>query len=167
MRPAFTVLVDVLAQVSGVLRQLTDAEYRAPGPEGVSGSVSQHVRHCLDHVHALEDALRSRQIDYDARDRGGAIEHDRRLAIQTLDHTCARLLEIDDRWLAGLVEVRSQLSADGRRLRVNSTIGRELAFVISHTIHHNATINVLLHQRDRFAPAGFGYAASTPCARSA
>jgi uncharacterized damage-inducible protein DinB len=167
MRPAFSVLVDVLAQVSAVVRQLPDAEYCAPGPHGVSGSVGQHVRHCLDHVHALEASLRTRQIDYDERHRGGALETNRRLALQALDGACARLLELDDRWLPGLIEVRSQLSADGRRLRVNSTIGRELAFVISHTIHHNATINVLLQQRRPLVPAGFGYAASTPCARSA
>jgi uncharacterized damage-inducible protein DinB len=63
--------------------------------------------------------------------------------------------------------VTAQLAADGRTVVTSSTIGRELAFVISHTIHHSAIINVLLRQRHVSTPTGFGYAASTPCALSA
>ena len=167
MTPAFSALADVLAQVAEVVRQLSDDDYRAPGPAGVSGSVGQHVRHCLDHVLALEQALRTRRIDYDARERGGSIEQNRRLALAALDSVRARLLGLDDRWLAGAVEVVAQLAPDSRPIMMTSTIGRELAFVISHTIHHNATINVLLQERRVALPARFGFAATTPCALSA
>jgi uncharacterized damage-inducible protein DinB len=167
MKPAFSALADVLAQVRDVLCALSDDEFRLPGPQGVSGSVGKHVRHCLDHVLALEQALRTGHIDYDARTRGGAIESNRRAALRALAAMQTRLLELDDRWLSRPVEVTSQLSVNGRQVVTNSTIGRELAFVISHTIHHNATVNVLLQQRRRQTPAGFGFAASTPCALSA
>ena len=168
MRPAFHALADVLAQVADVVRRLSDDAYVAPGPRGVSGSVGAHVRHCLDHILALEHALVSRQIDYGARPRGGCLETDRCAAVAALDAARARLLTLDDRWLAGLVQVRTQLARNGRTVENRSTIGRELAFVISHTIHHSATINVLLHQHGEVTtPAGFGYAPSTPCALSA
>lgn len=167
MIPAFTALADVLGQVVDVVQQLSDDEYRTPGPEGVSGSVGKHVRHCLDHVLALEQALRTRRIDYDTRARDGAIESSRRVAIAALQSVRIRLLAQDDRWLTSAVVVTSQLAPAGRTVETNSTIGRELAFVISHTIHHNATINVLLQQRRLTTPVGFGFAASTPCALSA
>jgi uncharacterized damage-inducible protein DinB len=167
MIPAFTALADVLAQTMEVIRQLPDDEYVRPGPAGVSGSVGKHVRHCLDHVIALEESLRTRQIDYDARHRGTVLESNHRAAIAALESVRARLLALDDRWLSGHVEVVSQLAPHRRPIVVNSTIGRELAFVISHTIHHNATINVLLKDRRVITPPGFGYAASSPCALSA
>ena len=168
MRPAFSVLGDVLGQVAAVVRTLSDGAYTAPGPRGVSGSVGAHVRHCLDHVLALEQALVSRHVDYDARQRGGRIETDRRTAIAAIDAARVRIGALDDRWLSQLVHVRTQIAADGSYVLTRSTIARELAFVISHTIHHNATINVLLQQQhEHEMPAGFGYAPSTPCARSA
>jgi uncharacterized damage-inducible protein DinB len=168
MRPAFSVLADVLGQVADVVRALSDGAYTAPGPRGVSGSVGAHVRHCLDHILALEQALVCRHIDYDARHRGGRVETDRRTAIAAIDAARARLAALDDRGLAQLVQVRTQIAPDGSSVLTRSTIGRELAFVISHTIHHNATINVLLHrQNEHDLPAGFGYAPSTPCALSA
>jgi uncharacterized damage-inducible protein DinB len=168
MMPAFSALADVLGQVAQVVRALPDEAYAAPGPRGVSGSVGAHVRHCLDHVMALEQALVSRRVDYDARQRGGDIETSRRAGLRALDAARARLAALDDRWLSALVLVESQIAPGGRRVEAQSTIGRELAFVISHTIHHSATLNVLLHQQDAHpAPAGFGYAPSTPCALSA
>lgn len=167
MNPAFTVLANILEQTMDVVRRLSDEEYLAPGPEGVSGSVGKHVRHCLDHVLALETSLRTRQIDYDARRRDAIIESSRSAAIAALQSARDRLLALDDRWLAGHVEVASQIAPDRGAIRVNSTIGRELAYVISHTIHHNATINVLLLQRRVAVPQGFGFAPSTLCALSA
>ena len=168
MRPAFSVLADVLGQVAGVVGALSEGAYTAPGPRGVSGSVGAHVRHCLDHVLALEQALVTRHIDYDARQRGGRTETDRRAAIDAIDGARARVAALDDRWLAQLVQVRTQIAPDGSYVLTRSTMGRELAFVISHTIHHNATINVLLHQQAELdLPTGFGYAPSTPCALSA
>jgi hypothetical protein len=43
-----------------------------------------------------------------------------------------------------------------------STAGRELVFVISHTIHHNATMGVLLSEWGLALPQRFGYAPATP-----
>jgi hypothetical protein len=49
-----------------------------------------------------------------------------------------------------------------RRQVVRSTLGRELAFVASHTIHHFAIVALLLRDMGIGVPARFGYAPSTP-----
>ena len=46
--------------------------------------------------------------------------------------------------------------------RVATTIGREIAFVVQHTIHHCALIAVLLERKNVEVPVRFGYAPSTP-----
>jgi uncharacterized damage-inducible protein DinB len=63
----------------------------------------------------------------------------------------------------------SQIHDDGRTVRAATTVGRELAFVINHTVHHSALVAVLLEQAGRVRPARFGLAPTTPlevaCAR--
>jgi uncharacterized damage-inducible protein DinB len=43
-----------------------------------------------------------------------------------------------------------------------STLARELAFVLNHTIHHQAMIGLLASLHGCDVPDGFGYAPSTP-----
>ena len=47
-------------------------------------------------------------------------------------------------------------------MSVQTSLGRELAFVVQHTIHHAALIAVLLDILGVRVPADFGYAPSTP-----
>jgi uncharacterized damage-inducible protein DinB len=63
------------------------------------------------------------------------------------------------------VRLRTKLDRTGTEITVHSTLGRELAFAIQHTIHHAALIGVLLDQLGMAVPADFGYAPSTPRSR--
>jgi uncharacterized damage-inducible protein DinB len=49
---------------------------------------------------------------------------------------------------------------------VRTTLARELAFVVQHTVHHCALIAVLLEWQGYRVPYGFGLAASTQRARA-
>jgi hypothetical protein len=44
-----------------------------------------------------------------------------------------------------------------------SSVGREVAFVTSHTVHHNAILGQLLCAHGVHVPLRFGIAPSTPC----
>ena len=58
--------------------------------------------------------------------------------------------------------VTSLMSAAGETVTGWSTVGRELVFVNSHTIHHQALIAVLLALRGDAVPDRLGFAPSTP-----
>ena len=58
--------------------------------------------------------------------------------------------------------VTSLVTPVGESLTGWSTLGRELAFVDSHTIHHQALIAVLLELADVPVPDDLGLAPSTP-----
>jgi uncharacterized damage-inducible protein DinB len=73
-----------------------------------------------------------------------------------------RLGAISDALLDRPLTLVAQTHADGRSVRVRTTAGRELAFVISHTIHHSALIAVLLERADEAVPVGLGLAPTTP-----
>jgi len=160
---AFSALSDLLRQMATAVSHLAPEEYTDSDVPGVSGSIGGHVRHCLDHVRALEIGLERGLIDYDARRRNTAVERDREVAVLALMSAAARLRAVDNQVLGHPVVVRSLIGEDGRRVEGASSAARELAFVISHTIHHNAQIALLAHRvGSSRLPRRFGMAPSTP-----
>lgn len=161
------------AAVASVLReQITFLELlprglfaAAPG-NAFAGTIGGHVRHCVDHVVAALDGAASGLVAYDRRARGTAIESDRdaalaalRSCVDRLDSTCA-----DDERQSVRVEI--MLSAVGDFETYDSTLGRELAFVLSHTIHHHALLSAMARDRDLAVPERFCLAPSTQAHRS-
>jgi hypothetical protein len=150
--------LDVLAAL--VLSTDTPTYAACPMP-GVSGSIGEHVRHCLDHIAALAAWNPSDVLTYDRRERGTPVERDPAEALRRVLRIKAGL----DRWSQRTVDdpicVTSLVSAD-QAVSGWSTLGRELAFVTSHTTHHQAVIALLLALQGISVPDGFGYAPSTP-----
>jgi hypothetical protein len=129
----------------------------------VSGSIGEHVRHALDHVAALVAAPPCTVLSYDGRARGTAIESDPAAAVREI----MRLDDALERWshrpLEEPVAVAAIVSRDGQSVTGWSSLGRELAFVLSHTIHHQAIVALLLEaQGYRLTGDRFGIAPSTP-----
>jgi uncharacterized damage-inducible protein DinB len=159
------VLVDALQAHLHSLRVLVESlgehTYRAT-PRTSSGSAGEHVRHCLDHARALISGMAARHMSYDSRLRGTAIETDPRAAGEEIARLCTALdhLNTDDMRTALTLETQTHRGAPP--IRVETTVGRELAFVAQHTIHHCATLAVVLEGMEIAVPERFGYAPSTP-----
>jgi uncharacterized damage-inducible protein DinB len=154
-------LCGLLRDLSEVLAVLPADMYVARPAARVSGSVGQHVRHCLDHVSALVAARADAPLTYDHRERDTPVETDPAVARARIAELLSRLDVWARRPLNTPLRVSSRLSPSDT-LTGWSTLARELAFVVSHTIHHHATIAVLLDIHAFPVPGGFGYAPSTP-----
>jgi uncharacterized damage-inducible protein DinB len=128
----------------------------------VSGSIGEHVRHVLDHISSLVTACPPVVLSYDHRTRGTAVESEPSAAVREMMRLDAAL----ERWGGSLdepVAVAAVMSAHGQPVTGWSTLARELAFVMSHTIHHQAIIALLLEQQEvDLSGKRFGYAPSTP-----
>lgn len=165
--PPLEALHRLLDEIETIVQGLPPEAYCARPAPAVSGTVGQHIRHCLDHVDAFLSNRPAMFLSYDHRDRGTAVESDPSVAA-----TRIRALRSDlQRWAAMRsldepVQVICQLSTDGAVIVSWSTLARELSFVISHTIHHQATIAVLLEMCGRRVPERFGHAPSTPLGTS-
>ncbi len=162
MLTGFLSLAVTLRGLEQVVQALTSQAYAASGIPGVTSAVGAHIRHCLDHVHAFELGVATGEIDYDHRIRGTAIEQDRELGLDALRATGWRLAALSDDLLPRPVVVHAQIDAGGRRLSVPSSLGRELAFVLSHTVHHSALVAMLVHRAGHVFPSRFGCAPATP-----
>ncbi len=155
-------LIEVLRQLAEVVGGLSGELYAAKSGEAFSGSsIGGHVRHTLDHVRAMAEGVASGEIDYDHRERGTGIEFERTLALAEIRRLSELVEQAGRRQSGHAVEVVYMASSDGRALRASSTVARELAFVLSHTIHHAGMIRAMAKLAGASVPARFGYAPST------
>lgn len=154
-------LAAVLQQLADVLAAMTDSQY-VQKPVGVfASSLGGHVRHCVDHCTALLAAVSTGVLDYDDRARGTAIEMDRGAARAALRATQEQLAQLTAGALDQPLRLTALLTPAGPRLESLSSLGRELVFVLSHTIHHGALIAAMCATLGISVPAGFGYAPAT------
>lgn len=155
-------LAELLRELAGVVAQLNPAQYNERcGETFFNGNIGGHVRHCLDHIRAILDGFPVGLVDYDHRERGTSIETDpfaARDEIRRLRRLAEDLAQIEDE---APVRVAVLPTRDGQSVTLLSTLGRELAFVLSHTIHHNATIKGMALALRVALPPSFGYAPST------
>lgn len=150
-----------LRALGSIVEDLPDELFTAKSGRA-SGSIGEHVRHSLDHARALLSLSQGDELTYDARLRGTPVETCASVAAHAIRHTCSDLEALDD--LPPDRPIRLYLMEEAGRLpsEVTSTLGREVAFVVQHTIHHCALIGLLLERRGVPTPARFGYAPSTP-----
>lgn len=158
---AFDVLGASLDELAAAIRPISTRAY-AQRAWQASGSIGGHVRHCLDHVDALLRALTTGVCNYDERVRGTAVEDDPALACARLAACRMRLLALPASLLAQPLALSVRLTRDGLSAQSPTTVGREVAFVLSHTVHHAALVAVLLEDQGLARPAYFGLAPSTP-----
>jgi uncharacterized damage-inducible protein DinB len=157
-------LTALLEQLRDLITLLPTAMYLARPAARVSGSVGEHVRHCLDHVAALT-ALEGEELSYDVRGRGTRVEVDPMTAVNEIERLCFRLDHLPDDDQRSIT-LSAMLEPDAPAATMRSTVARELAFVIQHTIHHCALIAVLLEWQGWRVPYGFGVAPATAAARA-
>lgn len=152
----------LLSELASIVGELPAEVYSSRFAAPHSGSIGEHVRHCLDHVSSLLLAGNSQVLSYDHRQRGTATEVDPREAVREM----RRLQDALECWAARSLEepirVACLVSAGTEAVVGWSTLARELAFVVSHTIHHQAMIGLLLANCGYAVPNRFGHAPSTP-----
>jgi hypothetical protein len=153
---------DVLLQGLSLLNEVTEDGYARLMPPPYSASVGKHYRHVLDHFTCLLRGLSSRRINYDSRERDARLESD-------LDYAFATTLDLVEklRAVSGMVLKHPCLVAytvgygDRSATEIPSTVARELAFSISHAVHHYALIRLICAAQDVALPVEFGVAPST------
>lgn len=154
-------LVQLMTGLGDLVRTINPEQYIARPESTRCGAIGGHVRHTVDHLAAWLGGIDQGLVNYDARVRGTGVETDPAQAMHAIKHHTARLAEIDDAVLIQQVEVLTSMTSCGALVRLPSTHARELAFVFSHTIHHNAIIGTIARALGVALPANFGMAPST------
>lgn len=151
------VLDQALAVVSG------HAVPGAPQSEPpFAGPVGAHLRHVIEHYEALVNGLALGEVDYDARPRDRQLETNPTLARDRL----LGLRQVLGDWTLDMMSRHVQVHGQGGvtgdfDFCVSSSVGRELAFLASHAVHHFALLAEHLQRHGVPVPAHFGKAPGT------
>lgn len=161
LKSLIAALTDVLEQERLLLGSLEASIYTAPGTGAFSSSIGAHIRHNLDHFTSFFDGLAAGRIDYEARRRDDGIARSPECALAGIERHLTALNA-----LSGAPEqsiaVREENDSENEALSwLSSSVGRELQFLLGHTVHHHAIIALLLSQHGVALPEGFGVAPST------
>lgn len=152
-----------LDQARMLTKRLTPAQYAALHAHCYGGSIGGHIRHCIEHFEGFRRGIEGGAIDYDARKRGTTEETDPAAAIEKLDQLISWIREEATKHTRGdQVRVKIDCGADeGEPGWEISTVGRELQFLASHTVHHFAIIGIMCEAQSVETDADFGVAPST------
>jgi len=152
--------IHYLNQAATLLDRLDDKLYSQPVDNFYGSSVGGHLRHCIEHYFSFLRGMESGRVDYDDRRRDERIETGTAEAAKALDKISSELGSL----LEGGVPVGLLVKMDCGFEEIEwqpSTMGRELQFLVSHTVHHFAMIGGICRALEVALDDSFGVAPST------
>ncbi|RIK62538.1 DinB family protein [candidate division KSB1 bacterium] len=150
-----------LKQGVNLLEIVTDDLYHNLSSARSGTGIGPHIRHTLDHYLSFLSGYKNGRIDYDARERDPRIENDPLHAKRQFERVISAFndLAVD---LNQPLWVKTDSGSHVEETNWSqSTLKRELQFLVSHTIHHYAIIAILLRARGFEPDEEFGVAPST------
>ncbi len=152
---------DNLEQLKKMLQLINKEQYTQKSEILSGATVGQHIRHILEFYLLLVSGSFSGTISYDKRERDKRIEQNPEFAIETINRLLKGIETLDTQQL---VKFEGDFTINGLQDNFTaSSVGRELAYCIEHSIHHQAIIKAGLISRGLAGLTGdnFGVAYST------
>ena len=152
----------LLDQVSELLTRVDAETYVKTSPVFLNSAIGGHVRHCLEHYQSLITGLPEGRVNYDHRARDAQVETQPAAAQTCVNELRNQLTGVVSTSPAEDVVVlmdHGAVSLEG--VWQKSSPGRELQFLISHTVHHLALIAGLCRLHGIAIGKEFGVAPST------
>jgi uncharacterized damage-inducible protein DinB len=149
-----------LQQAVALLDRLDAALYRQPVANFYGSSAGGHLRHCIEHYKSFLAGMDSGKVDYDERQREVRLETDPVAASAEVERICGLLDGLLERDVPVGLLVKMDCGGDEIEWQP-STLGRELQFLVSHTVHHFAMIGGICRALEVELESDFGVAPST------
>jgi hypothetical protein len=159
-------LLDSLhAAVAQLLTILKALQQHAQGESiYVQSGVGRHIRHASDHLQALLEAEQKKPIDYNYRTRGSDMESQIDSALAKINAQQKALDWLRHADTQAVITIQSEMSfACTLNGSFQSSLAREMLYLINHTIHHAAYIKLSLQKHQIVLPEDVGLA---PCTLS-
>ncbi len=132
--------LEVIQQVVKLLETLTSTMYRQPLKSLHDHSAGQHTRHIIEFYSCLLAGIKSGTVNYDLRERNTKIETNKILAISSLKTIIGQLSTIETN-----TPLLHQTILTNQPIQ--SSLQRELIYLIEHTTHHLAIIKIGLNEQ--------------------
>lgn len=150
-----------LSEIRSLLTCIEQTHYTKPLDFLSSATIGQHVRHILEFYQCLLDGEKTGTVNYDSRKRNLQLETDTLFAQQQLDEIVKLLNQLP---LTTSVCLEGNYTHEKNEISiVETTFGRELAYCLEHSIHHQALIKIGLKELklEQLISENFGVAPAT------
>lgn len=130
--------VNVLSQLSDLIKQLSSTEYTAKLNVLSGSSMGQHIRHIVEFYIALTHA--EEEICYDDRKRDLRIEENKYFCLITIDEIISQLeyATID----RAMILKSTHGIDDSTENYIPTSFSREHFYVLEHAVHHMAILKI-------------------------
>ena len=151
----------ILTQLSDVVNQITEEDFRKPSTALSNSTVGQHLRHTLEFFICLEQGYELGIVNYDKRIHNKAMENDKHIALHTISQI-QDFVTNNQRDIVLKLEVGYQPDRD-EVVTIDTNYLRELTYNIEHAVHHMAIMKIGIREVAGYVtlPTGFGVAVST------
>jgi len=131
-----------LMQLKNLLQSISLEDYSRKTDILSGSTIGQHIRHIVEFYLLLVTGSFTGTISYDKRERDKRIETDPGFAIDTIDKVVKGIETFNE---SSPVIFEADYTTTGTsENRITSSVGRELAYCIEHSIHHQALIKAAL-----------------------
>ncbi len=153
---------DVLDQGLLLLSTVEEDTFGTVAGSPYSASIGQHYRHVLDHFICLADGIMTGTIDYDQRNRNRQLETSRAVARDKTEQLREMFWGLGEAKLSAQYRVLYSIGySNDAAQEIDTVLAREIAFCVSHAIHHFAIIRLVCSHFSIELPQEFGVAPST------
>lgn len=142
------------AELSGLLKQLSNHDYTRRCPELGNATIGEHIRHIIELYACLEKAYISGMVEYDKRNRDILLQTQPEAALDAISR-------LENDMAKPNKELLLRFEIDGFGQLIPTNYERELFYNLEHSIHHQALIKVALRNLDVSVGDDFGLAKST------
>ena len=133
-----TVAIENLMQLKELLQVISKDDYNQKPDVLFGASIGQHVRHILEFYYLLISGSFEGKISYDKRKRDTSLETIPQSALDKINKLIDDINFIDN---DEIIRFEADYSKTGQNNKlIVSSVGRELAYCIEHSIHHQAII---------------------------
>ena len=150
--------IEKLEEISELTNSLSSELYAKKFNYLSEATIGQHIRHILEFYIEFENGLTNRNINYDKRKRDLNLETNLSYCAKELNRIIEFINTINK---DEAIEVVVNYSDEGDDLLLKSSLYRELAFLVEHTVHHMAIFKPALILENISISDTFGLAAST------
>ena len=131
--------VHTLAQLRHFLTLVSDKDYKSEIPILHHNSIGKHIRHIIEFYDSLL-LCSGDSLNYDLRNRSLLLENKRTAALDRMDELCKLINSLtNDR----VVYIEGDYGESEASITLSpSSISRELAYNLEHSVHHMAIIRI-------------------------
>jgi uncharacterized damage-inducible protein DinB len=148
--------IRALREAQKLLECMDDQTYTRVDAPTFTSSLGAQLRHCLDFYQCFLRGVKNGKVDYDLRERDEITEHSRTHALERITATTEWL------WKLSLLEEPATLWVkQDSPYWSTSSLRRELQFLLSHLVHHQALVAVMLRLQGFVPNEDLGVTATT------